>query len=370
MFRQDAAAAEARTVTAAPLVSIIIDNHNYARFIERSIRSALAQDYPHTEVIVVDDASTDDSPAIIAGFAERVVAVLLTDNRGQAGAFNAGYRVSRGRIVMFMDADDWLYPGAVRRVVEDWVPGTAKAHFRLDLVAGDGSPVDVHPPLEVRLDSGDVRPQLYRFGRYETVVTSGNAFARETLEPNMPIPEAPFRIAADGYLATVVPFHGPVIAIEDRLGAYRMHGGNAYAGAMDHESLARLRERVRRRLAHDREKDIVLHAKAAAAGHPVIGEPFQNDALHLELRLASLCLGPASHPVAQDRRWPLAWRGMRASRHLSLPPLRRALAAAWFLAVGFLPLPLAARLVAWKMAPALRPAPIDAAFKRLRKLLR
>ena len=369
MFRPDAVA-ETCAVSTAPLVSIIIDNFNYARFLERSIQSALSQTYPHVEVIVVDDASTDGSPALVSRYADRATVVLLPENLGQAGAFNAGFRASRGEILFFLDSDDWLYPQAVQRVVAGWAPGASKLHFRLDLVAGDGTPVDIHPAPEVRLDSGDVRPRLYRIGRYETVVTSGNAFARVALEPNMPIPEAPFRIAADGYLSTVVPFHGPVLAIEDRLGAYRIHGGNAYGGGVQQESPASLLQRVRRRLAHDRDKDAVLRIKAAAVGHPLDGEPYQRDGAHLELRLASLVLDAASHPLPDDRRLALALRGMRASRHLSLPAGRRVLVASWFLAVGVLPLPLAVRMVTWKMAPGTRPALVNSVFKRLRRALR
>lgn len=171
-----------------PLISIVIDNFNYARFLVQSIDSALAQTYSRIEVIVVDDASTDGSRDVIGQYAHRVVTVLQASNRGQGGAFNAGFLASRGDIIMFLDADDWLYPHAAERIASQWLPGQSKTHFRLDLVDAGGVRIDTHPAPEVRLDRGDVVPLLLDFGRYETVVTSGNAFARSALESNLPMP--------------------------------------------------------------------------------------------------------------------------------------------------------------------------------------
>ena len=81
----------------SPLVSILINNFNYGRFVAQSIESALAQDYPRIEVVVVDDASTDDSQSVIRQYADRVRTVLLERNGGQAAAFNAASRRATGR---------------------------------------------------------------------------------------------------------------------------------------------------------------------------------------------------------------------------------------------------------------------------------
>ena len=67
----------------APLVSIIIDNFNYERYLPQSIDSALAQTYARVEVIVVDDVSTDRSRAVMAAYADRIIRVLQAENRGQ-----------------------------------------------------------------------------------------------------------------------------------------------------------------------------------------------------------------------------------------------------------------------------------------------
>ncbi len=81
-----------------PLASILINNYNYGRFLHEAIDSALSQTYPHTEVIVVDDGSTDNSREIIASYEDQIIPVLK-ENGGQASALNAGFAASRGEIV-------------------------------------------------------------------------------------------------------------------------------------------------------------------------------------------------------------------------------------------------------------------------------
>jgi glycosyltransferase involved in cell wall biosynthesis len=109
----------------ATRVSIVITNYNYGRFVARCIDSALAQCYPNTEVVVVDDASRDNSREIIQSYGKRVVPVLQGRNGGQGAAFNAGFHACQGEVVLFLDADDWLYPHAVARIVAALSPGVA-----------------------------------------------------------------------------------------------------------------------------------------------------------------------------------------------------------------------------------------------------
>ena len=75
------------------LASIIISSYNYGRFRKDCIDSALKQAYPHTEVIVVDDASTDDSQEIMAGYGDRIIPVLREKNEGAKSTCNAARRL-------------------------------------------------------------------------------------------------------------------------------------------------------------------------------------------------------------------------------------------------------------------------------------
>jgi glycosyltransferase involved in cell wall biosynthesis len=92
------------------LVSVIITSYNYARYLERAIRSALNQSLNTTsfEVIVVDDCSTDESHLILDNYAEDVKVIKLEKNSGLSAARNAGIKKAKGQFVVFLDADDYI----------------------------------------------------------------------------------------------------------------------------------------------------------------------------------------------------------------------------------------------------------------------
>ena len=99
-----------------PLVSIIISNYNYERYITESIASCFAQEYPNIEVIVVDDVSTDNSIAAAEdalGNRSNGRLIKRLVNGGQGAALLDGFRVSSGEFVVFLDADDVLFPDFV-----------------------------------------------------------------------------------------------------------------------------------------------------------------------------------------------------------------------------------------------------------------
>lgn len=91
-----------------PLFSAIIPTYNRAGFLPAAIESIVGQTMRDCEIIVVDDGSVDDTPAVVRSFGERVRAVRQ-ENRGVSAARNAGIRLARGRWIVFLDSDDvWL----------------------------------------------------------------------------------------------------------------------------------------------------------------------------------------------------------------------------------------------------------------------
>lgn len=345
-------------------VSIVITNYNYAQFVGRCIESALAQTYPRVQVVVVDDASRDNSREVILRYADRVKTVFLEVNGGQAAAFNAGFNASTGDIVFFLDADDWLYPHAVARVVEAVADGVALVQFRLHLVDGAERQIDLLPPAEVAFDEGDVVPHLLARGRFECTVTSGNAFLRTTLAAVLPVPEDSFRISADGYLVTVAPFCGRVVALDEPLGAYAVHGNNNWTGAFGRVADA---SRFRRALDHDERRYEALKRRAALRGLRVTAQPGLADTQHLTSRLGSALLEPEKHPYPGDRRLHLGLCGAAASRNSKLPRHMAVVLAGWFLALGTLPRPWAATLLRWRLDPVSRPERLSRAIAALRR---
>src|SRR5262249_33506340 len=112
-----------------PLVSIVISNHNYCHFLADAIDSALAQTWANTEVVVVDDGSTDGSRQVIARYDARVKAIFKK-NGGMGSAQNEGFLASRGDIVVFLDADDTLASTAAARCVPLFCePEVVKVHW-------------------------------------------------------------------------------------------------------------------------------------------------------------------------------------------------------------------------------------------------
>ena len=101
-----------------PLVSIIIPAYNRAHLIGRAIGSAFAQTYANFEIIVVDDASTDDLASALAAFSDpRLRCIVHLQNRGAAAARNTGVTASVGEFVAFLDSDDLWYPEKLARQV-------------------------------------------------------------------------------------------------------------------------------------------------------------------------------------------------------------------------------------------------------------
>ena len=114
----DSALSEASRETS--LVTIVALCHNHAPFLREALDSILAQTYPHLEVWLVDDASTDGSPAILREYAAQHLAwqlLLLTDNVGNCRAFNQAFRQSQGEYVIDFATDDVLLPARVAQQV-------------------------------------------------------------------------------------------------------------------------------------------------------------------------------------------------------------------------------------------------------------
>jgi hypothetical protein len=104
-----------------PLVSVLMAAHDSAATIETALRAMQAQSWRAFELLVIDDASSDDTAAIVAAYAARdprIRLIRLDQNRGAYGARNAGLAEARGRFLTLHDADDWSHPDRLRCQVE------------------------------------------------------------------------------------------------------------------------------------------------------------------------------------------------------------------------------------------------------------
>jgi glycosyltransferase involved in cell wall biosynthesis len=99
-------------------VSIIIPVHNSQKFLAESIESILHQTYKNIEIITIDDGSTDDSLQILKKFANKIT-IISQENKGLAGALNAGIQNMTGKWIKLLSSDDVLYPDAIEILVNE-----------------------------------------------------------------------------------------------------------------------------------------------------------------------------------------------------------------------------------------------------------
>ncbi len=99
------------------LVSVIIPCFNAERWIAETIDSCLKQTYPHIEIIVIDDCSTDNSLEIIKSYGDKITWERLRENKGGCYARNRGFALSKGEYIQFLDADDFILPEKIERQI-------------------------------------------------------------------------------------------------------------------------------------------------------------------------------------------------------------------------------------------------------------
>lgn len=219
-------------LTTEPLVSILINNYNYARFLRVAIDSALEQRYRSVEVLVVDDGSTDNSREVILSYGDRITPIFK-QNGGQASAFNAGVAASRGEILCFLDADDLFYPDKVDRIVEMFREHGVNSepimvHHLLAVTNGADEEVGGRPYGKTHSSPMNLYSfaQRYRFIWYEAGPTTTISVNRMLADRIFPIPEEGVRISGDDFIVCGASLLGDVYSMEDILGGYRVHGNN------------------------------------------------------------------------------------------------------------------------------------------------
>jgi hypothetical protein len=223
-----------------PRVSCIIPTYNYGKYLSAAIESVLAQEYPEQlEIIVVDDGSTDDTPAVLAAYEDRVHAIRQ-ENGGVTAATSAGLQVATGRLLTFLGADD-LWPANRTQLLVDALraaPQAGIAYGDMEMIdaAGSTTAPSFREAMGIASPSGRVFDRLF----VHNFISGGAMMVRAELASHFsPIP--PYAANEDWWIATQVARIAEVTAIPQPTNRYRYHGANMNLGA-DGERLTRLYE--------------------------------------------------------------------------------------------------------------------------------
>jgi len=214
-------------VIAAVSVSAIITAYRRAGVVRAAIASALAQDHPVIEVIVVDDASGDDTAeAVLAVGDPRVQLLSLPANIGPAGAMNAGIAAARGELVALLDSDDQWLPHKLSRQVAAWQAHPGREALLVAsrvLDVRDGRVVGTRPevPIEVGEDVAD-----YLFVRDGLLQTSTMLLPR-TLASRVGFDAATRRHSDPGFVLRLARAGASVLQLEEPLACWCSVSGAA-----------------------------------------------------------------------------------------------------------------------------------------------
>jgi glycosyltransferase involved in cell wall biosynthesis len=208
-----------RTEGRSPLVSIIIPCWNGASYLGEAINSALSQTYKPVEVIFVDDGSSDGSLEKARSFAG--ITVISQRNSGVSAARNAGFAEANGDFIVFLDADDRLYPDAVKLHLEAF---SQPQYFSMvyganRIISAQGDVIEDSPQLPRVVDWRDILMGT-------TPIPSQSMFRRQALvRAGMFNPD--ISLAEDFDLYLRLTFTSPGYSHGNFVGDYRRHPAQA-----------------------------------------------------------------------------------------------------------------------------------------------
>lgn len=209
-----------------PLVSAIIPNYNYARYVGEAVESALGQTYQNIEVIVVDDGSTDNSLEVLERYRDRIK-IIEQKNSGVCVARNRGVAESAGEYIAFLDADDVWLPEKIEKQVEKFASGKDLGLVHVGVIDIDASGDELATHLNGM--EGDVSAELMMFEK--AVILGGGSgvmIPRPVFDEVEGFDES-LSTSADWDLYFRISSAFSVGFIGQPLLRYRLHGSNMHS---------------------------------------------------------------------------------------------------------------------------------------------
>lgn len=211
-----------------PQVSICVPNYNNGRYLDACLRSALAQSWPNTEIILVDDASTDDSLAVAARHGERIRIVRHETNLGQPAATNQAIAEARGEYLVILHSDDQLLPDFAARLAP-----ILMTHPEVGMAVGErletdesGEPHGITPFYNADcLIPGERQAKVFLFMSFLPC----QVLVRRTVLERIGGVDARHIVNLDGLLWFKCALAGDVAYVREPVGIYRVHGESTTA---------------------------------------------------------------------------------------------------------------------------------------------
>lgn len=215
-----------------PLISVVVPVYNIEAYLEECVRSLLDQTYSNLEIILVDDGSTDSSPALCDKLAEEDERVVVSHKRngGLSDARNHGMALASGEYLSFIDGDDYLAQGAYEAVMAEFV-GVAVADivaFGIELCYDDGRKIRKAPATRQCLDMGQGIIALNTFCGLD--VSACNKVYRRSLFEGIEFPSG--KHCEDYYIMPrLLDRAARIVMLPDAFYQYRQRSGSITKGA-------------------------------------------------------------------------------------------------------------------------------------------
>ncbi|MDD4382070.1 MAG: glycosyltransferase [Candidatus Dojkabacteria bacterium] len=148
-----------------PLVSIVIPVYNGERYVKESIDSCINQTYRNTEIIVVDDESTDNTLNILKEYGEKIKVLSVKKQNGLGNVINIGIRESKGKYIARLDSDDVMYPTRLEKQVQylEDNPNCVAVGGHIDVIDENGI---IKNHREYAVEDKDIRKNMFLFSPF------------------------------------------------------------------------------------------------------------------------------------------------------------------------------------------------------------
>ncbi len=196
-------------------ISIITPSYNQAAYLEETLRSVLAQNYPQLEYLVVDGASTDGSVAIIEKYADRLAWWVSEADGGQAEAINKGFARATGEIVAWLNSDDYYLPVTLTKVAALFEQNPAVGIVFGDVLSVDGA----GNPINVQRFAPYVLEDLMAF----RIISQPAVFMRRSVLEKAGYLDDSFHFLLDHHLWLRVAQLAPMLYLPETFSVARYH---------------------------------------------------------------------------------------------------------------------------------------------------